>query len=163
MSGSARPASAASTGDAPTQPVTLAALLRRTAGAFHRYTQEFAQARGLHPTDVLALVAVLDGDTEGTPVTPGALRTRLHLTSGAVTACIDRLERTGRIRRARDADDGRVVRLHHTAAGRAVAGEFLRPLADRTGAACQGLTPRELTVVARFLTRMSEELAQLGH
>ncbi len=46
-------------------------------------------------------------------MTPGRLRKQLNLTSGAMTACLDRLERAGHIRRVRAADDRRVVHLEY--------------------------------------------------
>ncbi|MHC3469950.1 MMPL family transporter [Streptomyces sp. 7R007] len=49
-------------------------------------------------------------DAEG-PMTRGRLREHLGLTSGAVTACVDRLERAGHIRPVRESADRRVVAL----------------------------------------------------
>ncbi|MEW2357914.1 MarR family transcriptional regulator [Spirillospora sp. NPDC029432] len=113
----------------------------------------------MHDTDVLALVAILDGDEEGGPLTPGHLRERLNLTSGAVTACLDRLERGGHIRRVRDTADRRVVHLHYAPHGTAVAREFFRPLARGTEAARARFDEAELQTIMRFLTVLNEELA----
>ncbi|MGW7052248.1 MarR family winged helix-turn-helix transcriptional regulator [Streptomyces sp. NPDC054887] len=139
-----------------------AVLLRRLNGEFNRIAQEFAQAQGLHLTDVQALIAVLDGDgdDEG-PMTPGRLRKRLNLTSGAMTACLDRLEKTGHIRRVRAADDRRVVHLHYAEAARKVARDYFSPLARGTDAARGRFTPDELRVVVRFLAEMNRELSLL--
>lgn len=126
---------------------------------FNRIAQEFARAQGLHHTDVHALVAILDGDGHGGAITPGRLREYLNLTSGAVSACLNRLERGGHIRRVRDAGDGRLVHLHYAAAGRAVAREYFRPLARSTDAARQRFTEEELRTAVRFLTVMGEELS----
>ncbi|GAA4126476.1 MarR family winged helix-turn-helix transcriptional regulator [Actinomadura keratinilytica] len=128
---------------------------------FNRITQEFARAQNLHETDVLALVAILDGDEHGGPMTPGRLRERLNLTSGAVSACLDRLERSGHIRRTRDAADRRVVHLHYAPHGTAVARKFFRPLAEGTGAACARFDEAELRTVMRWLLALNEELAAL--
>lgn len=45
------------------------------------------------------------------PLTAGQLATEAGLTSGAVTAVLDRLERAGYARRVRDTEDRRVVRV----------------------------------------------------
>ncbi|MFB4316359.1 MarR family winged helix-turn-helix transcriptional regulator [Actinomadura sp. 21ATH] len=134
--------------------------LRRLNGEFNRITHEFARAQNLHGTDVLALVAILDGDEEGGPLTPGRLRERLNLTSGAVTAVLDRLERGGHIRRARDTADRRVVHLHYAPHGKAVAREFFHPLARGTDAARARFDEAELRTVMRFLNVLNDELAE---
>src|SRR5256885_2808524 len=50
-----------------------------------------AAAMGIHPTDLLAADVL---DREG-PMTVGALARALHLSPGAATALVDRLERAG--------------------------------------------------------------------
>ncbi|MFD5567286.1 MarR family winged helix-turn-helix transcriptional regulator [Streptomyces cadmiisoli] len=150
-------------GNDPTGLQSFAVLLRRMNGEFNRIAQEFAQAQGLHLTDVQALMAILDADADGAdePVTPGRLRKQLNLTSGAITACLDRLEKAGHIRRVRATDDRRVVHLHYAEAGRSLAREYFRPLARSTDTARGRFTPDELAVVVRFLAEMNRELVQL--
>jgi DNA-binding MarR family transcriptional regulator len=145
-----------------TEPAGLAdfaVLLRRLNAEFHRVSHAFAQSQGLALTDVQALAALLDGDGSGGPLTPGRLRARLDLTSGAVSACLGRLERAGHLVRTRDADDGRVVHLHYAEAGRRVARDAFRPLAQAAQAARSQFTDAELAVVARFLRTLNDELA----
>ncbi|MEU2023581.1 MarR family winged helix-turn-helix transcriptional regulator [Streptomyces sp. NPDC016469] len=151
------------TDDGPTGLQSFAVLLRRMNSEFNRIAHEFAQAQGLHPTDMQALVAILDADRGegGRAMTPGRLREQLDLTSGAVTACLDRLERAGHIRRVRDSSDRRVVHLHYAAAAKHVARDFFKPLAEGTEAARRQFADEELRVVIRFLEAMNEELAQL--
>ncbi|MFE8960758.1 MarR family winged helix-turn-helix transcriptional regulator [Streptomyces iakyrus] len=151
--------------DDPTGLQSFAVLLRRMNSEFNRIAQEFAQAQGLHLTDMQALIAILDADSDpeaqGEPMTPGRLRGQLNLTSGAVTACLDRLERAGHIRRVRDAGDRRVVHLHYADAARGLARDYFRPLARSTDAARGRFSPEELEVVVRFLAEMNAELALL--
>lgn len=91
---------------------TYAVLLRTLNSEFNRHAHAFAQRHDLHATDVHALAAILDSTAlEGRPMTPSRLAERLNLTSGAVTACLDRLERAGHISRTRDSADRRVVHL----------------------------------------------------
>ncbi|MET8575667.1 MarR family transcriptional regulator [Streptomyces sp. NPDC005012] len=164
MSGSGVPL-ASLPADDPTGLQAFAVLLRRMNSEFNRIVQEFAQAHGLHLTDMQALIAILDADAdpeeESGPMTPGRLRKQLNLTSGAVTACLDRLERAGHIRRVRDAGDRRVVHLHYAAAARGLAMDYFRPLARSTDAARSRFSTEELTVVVRFLAEMNAELARL--
>ncbi|MEU9321635.1 MarR family winged helix-turn-helix transcriptional regulator [Streptomyces sp. NPDC048295] len=149
--------------DDPTGLQSFAVLLRRMNGEFNRIAQEFAQAQGLHLTDVQALIAILDANAPASEeaMTPGRLRKQLNLTSGAVTACLDRLERTGHIRRVRAADDRRVVHLHYAGAAKDLARDYFRPLARSTDAARSHFTADELAVVVRFLDEMNRELAIL--
>ncbi|MFJ3205625.1 MarR family winged helix-turn-helix transcriptional regulator [Streptomyces sp. NPDC086989] len=148
--------------DDPIGLQSFAVLLRAMNADFNRIAQEFAQAQGLHLTDVQALIAVLDADRDeaGGPMTPGRLGARMNLTSGAVTACLDRLEKAGHLRRVRAADDRRVVHLHYTPAGRAAARESFRPLAQATEAARAQFDADELHVVVRFMAEMNRQLAR---
>ncbi|MFE2146086.1 MarR family winged helix-turn-helix transcriptional regulator [Streptomyces sp. NPDC059456] len=149
--------------DDPIGLQSFAVLLRRMNAEFNRIAQEFAQAQDLHLTDVQALIAVLDagGDEAGGPMTPGRLRKQMNLTSGAMTACLDRLEKAGHIRRVRAADDRRVVHLHYEERARQVARDYFRPLALGTDTARAGFTGDELAVVVRFLAEMNRQLARV--
>lgn len=147
--------------DDPTGLQSFAVLLRRMNAEFNRIAQEFAQAQGLHLTDVQALIAILDADPDEGPMTPGRLRRQLNLTSGAMTACVDRLERAGHVRRVRAVDDRRVVHLHYAPAARGLARDYFRPLARSTETARGHFSEEELAVVVRFLTEMNRELVLL--
>lgn len=138
--------------------LAFAVQLRRLNGEINRVVHGFAAAQNLHATDVQALAAILDADG---PLTPGRLREHLGLTSGAVTACLDRLERAGHIRRMRDSADRRVVHLHYEAGARTAARASFRSLADATAGARDRFSEDELVVVLRFLAAMNEELAAL--
>lgn len=90
-------------------------------------------------------------------VTAGELAAQSGLTTGAVTAVIDRLERAGFVRRVRDERDRRKVIVEVTPAfyERAdaiwgpVAAEWRRVLADR-------FDPAELATIVAFLTQVEE-------
>ncbi|MEU0649164.1 MULTISPECIES: MarR family winged helix-turn-helix transcriptional regulator [Streptomyces phaeochromogenes group] len=147
--------------DDPTGLHSFAVLLRRMNAEFNRLAHEFAQSQGLHVTDVQALIAILDADPDEGPMTPGRLRRQLDLTSGAVTACIDRLEKAGHIRRVRAPDDRRVVHLHYAEEARKVASNYFQPLARSTDAARHRFRIEDLQIVVSFLTEMNRELALL--
>ncbi|WP_282693891.1 MarR family winged helix-turn-helix transcriptional regulator [Streptomyces sp. CC208A] len=135
-----------------------AVALRRTFGEVNRVAHGFAADQRLHPTDVQALSFVLDH--EG-PVTPGLLRNHLGLTSGAVTACLDRLEKAGHIRRTRESADRRVVHVEYADGAKAVARAHFRPLAEATEKARARFDEGELGTVLRFLEVLNAELADL--
>ncbi|MEU8710032.1 helix-turn-helix domain-containing protein [Streptomyces sp. NPDC048565] len=136
----------------------LAVELRRMNSEVNRLVHAFAHAQGLHATDVQALGAILDAEA---PLTPGRLREHLGLTSGAVTACLDRLERAGHIRRARESADRRVVHLYYEPGAKAAARSFFMPLAEAAAGARAAAAPQELEAARRFIARMNGELARM--
>lgn len=116
-----------------------------------KVVQAFAALHGLHHTDVEALSLVRVAQDRGAPLTAGALATELGLTSGAVTAVLDRLERTGHLSRVRDGNDRRKVLLHYSSTGLALADEFFVPLLETSDAVMDQFTRDELEVVRRYL------------
>lgn len=149
--------------DDPIGLQSFAVLLRAMNAEFNRIAQEFAHAQGLHLTDVQALIALLDSDRDedSGPMTPGRLGAHMNLTSGAVSACLDRLEKAGHIRRVRASGDRRVVHVHYAQAGREAARAYFRPLAASTEAARALFGPDELHTVVRFLSEMNDQLARV--
>jgi DNA-binding MarR family transcriptional regulator len=113
---------------------------------------EIAAASGLHPTDMNAL-RLLDTAAEG-PLPVNALGARLGLSSGAVTALVDRLEAHGLAERVRDATDRRRVLVGLGPAARKIGAEQLRPVGDRLAAAVAVTDQADLAAVERFLTRL---------
>jgi DNA-binding MarR family transcriptional regulator len=81
-----------------------ARLLRFIAGVV-LHSNEVSRRVGLGPSDA-QFIGLLT--TDG-PLTPGQLATMTGLTTGTVTGVIDRLERSGFVRRERDAADRRKV------------------------------------------------------
>ncbi|WP_405010216.1 MarR family winged helix-turn-helix transcriptional regulator [Kitasatospora sp. NBC_01539] len=154
------------TPDSPGAPDSRAfgRLLQGLASEMNLLGHGFAAAHGLHATDVQALLAILRGSTGVTgPATPGRLREELALTSGAVTAVLDRLERAGHIRRSRDGADRRQVRLHYNPGASRMAAEWFGPVAACTDAVAAEFDADELRTVARFLDRMTTGLEELRH
>lgn len=91
----------------PTSPSeALASTLRVQTVRSVQFHEAVANRLGISVTDFTCInMLSLDG-----PMTPGELAARLRLTrGGAVTTMIDRLERTGYVRRRRDAQDRRRV------------------------------------------------------
>ncbi|MEV7175121.1 MarR family winged helix-turn-helix transcriptional regulator [Kitasatospora sp. NPDC093679] len=153
------------TPEAPRPPDSRAfgTLLQGLASEMNLLGHDFAAAQGLHATDVQALLAIMRGSAGVTPgpVTPSRLREELALTSGAVTAVLDRLERAGHIHRSRDAADRRQVQVHYNPGASRMAAAWFAPVAACTDEVAAGFSPDELRTVARFLGRMTTGLEEL--
>jgi DNA-binding MarR family transcriptional regulator len=134
--------------------------LRRYAVDAQHIGHAFANLHGLNATDLQALVAVMDAEFLGDPLTPGRLGEQLTLSSGSVTALVDRLERAGHIRRDRDTADRRKILLRYADRGAALAVQFFQPLGARSDSVLAGFTDDELEVVHRFMAAMSASVRQ---
>jgi DNA-binding MarR family transcriptional regulator len=120
-----------------------------------RFYDAVADQLGLHATDLACLGSLRDRRR----ATAGELATELGLTSGAATRMIDRLNRSGFVRRRRDPSDGRrvIVELVPEAEGSVVglfaaqAARITESAADLTDAQLRFLLSyvRERTDVAR--------------
>jgi DNA-binding MarR family transcriptional regulator len=129
----------------------LVLLLREYAGEAERLGQVFAERHAMHRTDLYALLAVMQADRGGAPLTPGRLGEHLGLSSGATTAVIDRLERAEHVRRGRDGRDRRRVTLHLGDAAAAIGAAFFGPLGVRMDDMLAAYSAVELDAVRRFL------------
>ena len=110
----------------------------------------------MHPTDLNALLAVMQADQVSRPFTPGRLGDHLGLSSGATTAVIDRLERAGHVHRIRDERDRRRVTLHFGEAASAVGSAYFGPLCRRMDRMLVSYSSDELSAVQRFLADTNE-------
>lgn len=116
--------------------------------------QEFARRFGLSVTDLVCFAYVLEaGDT---PVTAGDLATRAHVTTGAITGVLNRLEGRGFVARKPDPADRRrvLVVAQPTAVEQAMTlyGPFYERLAELFG----GYTLDELAVLTDWFTRAGD-------
>ena len=90
-------------------------------------------------------------------LTAGELAVESGLTTGAVTAVIDRLERAGFARRVRDAHDRRKVKVEVTDAFYARAADIWGPVAAEWQATlAERFTTAELATIAAFLAQVEE-------
>ena len=122
--------------------------------AFREYTsavdavnQIIAGRMGINRTDhrVLEIIARLG------PVTAGDLAAASHLTTGAVTAVLDRLEDVGYVRRLRDTEDRRRVLVEQTPDGTKTAMRYYAPYMNRSFEAMAKYTAEELDVIRDFM------------
>ncbi|WP_405015627.1 MarR family winged helix-turn-helix transcriptional regulator [Kitasatospora sp. NBC_01539] len=127
-------------------------LLRAVSVEFDLRGAEFAGQNGLHPTDLRALICLLDAERAGATVTPGRLGEALRLNSAGTTALLDRLERLGLVRRRRDEHDRRRVLLTVDQKAVELGWAFFGPLIANLVEAAEDFTPGELDTVHRYLT-----------
>jgi DNA-binding MarR family transcriptional regulator len=144
----------------------LVRLLQRYVVEAVRLGRVFAVRHHMHPTDWAALLAVIQGDRAGRPLTPGELGQRLGISSGATTAVVDRLEHAGHVRRVRDERDRRRLTLHRAESATMLLRIFSEPLDAAMDAIVVGYSDGELDVVQRFLGdaigQVSEQRRHLG-
>jgi len=150
--------------DSPAQPpdvrAELVRLLQRYVVEAVRLGRVFAEKHHMHPTDWAALLAVIQGDRVGRPLTPGELGQCLGISSGATTAVLDRLERAGHVRRVRDDRDRRRLTLHRAESATALLHTFSEPLDAAMDAIVVGYSGGELAVVQRFLDDAIGQVAE---
>ncbi len=136
-------------------------LLRAVTVNFDLLGAEFAARNGLHPTDVRALIHLLDAARDGTPATPGWLGRQLRLNSAGTTALVDRLERLGLVRRERDSADRRRVLLEVEQKATELGWAFFGPVIDKVVATAEGFEADELETVRRFLASVLHATQQM--
>ena len=93
-------------------------------------------------------------------LTPGQLGDRLMLTSGAITALVDRLERLGWAKRVPHPTDRRSVIVSKASADVSAGEEIYRRFAKALAGAAGELTPDERAACVRFLEAAAEIAAE---
>jgi DNA-binding MarR family transcriptional regulator len=120
--------------------------------------QAAAEFLGIHRTDG----RLLDVLQMAGRMSAGELAKAGHLSPGAVTAALDRLERAGYVRRLRDESDRRRVLVELTNRMQELTGELYGPLAASGDALLRDMTEEHLTVmrdVMREAARLQLEQA----
>ncbi|WAZ21271.1 MarR family transcriptional regulator [Streptomyces cinnabarinus] len=134
-------------------------LLRAVTVELGLHSGRFAQRHGMHPTDVRALIALMDAARAGKELTAGRLGAALGLNSAGTTALIDRLERAGQVRRVRGMRDRRQVVIEVTGEAVALGQRFFGPLIERTAGLLQGYDAAERAAIRGFLTGVRDAAA----
>jgi DNA-binding MarR family transcriptional regulator len=96
-------------------------------------------------------------------MTAGDLAKASHLTTGAVTAVLDRLEEVGYVRRVRDTEDRRRVLIERTIDSTRTAMRYYQPFMSATFDSMTKYSAEELEVVRDFMrgaAELSEEYAE---
>ncbi|RDI42938.1 MarR family winged helix-turn-helix transcriptional regulator [Nocardia mexicana] len=140
--------------------------LRAYGASFTELGRRFAEVLGVHPTDAFALLEIASAESRGTPLSPALLGRRIALSSGAMTASLNRLERAGLVSRTREHSDRRIVTLRAAAKVGRVGEEFFGPINRRQDAVLAEYPPELLeqfeTFVARLRETVDDHLAEPG-
>jgi DNA-binding MarR family transcriptional regulator len=132
--------------------------IRAFQGAVDAVDEAAAARLGVNRTDLRCLDLLLREER----MTAGRLAEASGLTTGAVTALIDRLERAGYARRTPDPGDRRRVVVEPTPAARAASAELYGPVAEAGRAVLGGYGPEQLALLRDFMRearRVNEEHA----
>ncbi|WP_283139870.1 MarR family winged helix-turn-helix transcriptional regulator [Rhizohabitans arisaemae] len=135
-------------------------LLRAITVELDQLGARFAARHALHPTDVRALICLLDAARTGEPATPGTLGARLGLNSAGTTALVDRLEKLGHVRRERDSRDRRRVLLNVDESAVTLGWSFFGPLIHEVVAVMGRFDAADQATIERFLTDVHETVTQ---
>ncbi|MFF1379615.1 MarR family transcriptional regulator [Streptomyces sp. NPDC058308] len=113
--------------------------------------QEFAKNLGLSVTDLVCFAYILRaGDS---PVTAGDLAGRAHVTTGAVTGILNRLERGGFVTRRPDPTDRRRVRVTALPDAAERVRSVYEPYNARLADLFAEYTPEEIALLTDWCTR----------
>ncbi len=132
------------------------ALLRATDADMDRIEEAAAARLGVHRTDFRCL----DILSRGTALTAGALAAAAGLSTGAVTALLDRLERAGYVRRGRDPEDRRRVVIEVTSTTTEEVWPVFARLVASSNAMLRDFSREELETILRFSERQAELIKQ---
>ncbi|MFI2435657.1 MarR family transcriptional regulator [Streptomyces sp. NPDC018693] len=131
-------------------------LLRAVTVELGLHSARFAQDNGMHPTDVRALIALMDAARADEEMTAGRLGAVLGLNSAGTTALLDRLERAGHVRRVRGRRDRRQVVVELQERAVALGRAHFGPLIGRAVELLQGYDERERAAIRGFLEGVRE-------
>jgi DNA-binding MarR family transcriptional regulator len=128
-------------------PRELLDALRRFGLEDDRLDSMVARRIGAPPVEFKAM----DHITEAGELTPSELADRLALSSGAVTALLDRLERLGWVKREPHPNDRRSIVVRQATPSDSAAMQMYGPVAERLARIAAKMTPSERDAAIRFL------------
>lgn len=127
---------------------------RGLSGDFDKLSQAVSERTGLSPTELLGMDLIARSGR----IAAGELARELHLTTGAITGLIDRLERAGFARRAADPNDRRRVLVMATAKEKRI-GELYGPLAGTLRRTIDGYSEDEVATLIDFIRKLRSVVA----
>ncbi|MEV6206304.1 MarR family transcriptional regulator [Kitasatospora sp. NPDC051914] len=131
----------------------------------HFGQQDLAARLGLNTTDLTCIGFLVEAELAGESLAAGDLAERAHLTTGAVTGVLNRLERAGYALRRPDPADRRKVRIAMDPSARERIMQAYGPFYARLGALFADYGPEEVAVLADWFGRaralMQESLEEI--
>ena len=120
------------------------------------HRQNVAAALGLHNSDHISV----DILRETGPITAGELSKKTGLSTGSITALIDRLEKVGYVRRENDPNDRRKVLIVPIQKPKEADNQTYLPLHTAMVELAASYTPAELEFITQFLGKADEVLEE---
>ena len=156
--------------DLDASPMAVVGRLLHLGGLLQTRAGERLRAHGISYSE-LDVLATLRRSGAPYRLSPTALRKSVLLTSGAMTACLNRLERRGLIGRSPDDADRRMLMAALTPEGMRLIDNAIVSHFAQAGQALAGLEPEEREVLARLLrelglqikkARLSDSVSEVG-
>ncbi|MGW3651301.1 MarR family winged helix-turn-helix transcriptional regulator [Streptomyces sp. NPDC000878] len=135
----------------PATPAQMLTAMDHTIATHLLSQQEMARRLSMNVTDLTCFGFVLEAGED--LLTAGDLAERAHVTTGAVTGVLNRLERAGYITRCPDPNDRRRVRVAAQPAAVAQVYALYEPYYARLTALIADYSPDEVAVLADWFTR----------
>ncbi|GAA3809144.1 MarR family winged helix-turn-helix transcriptional regulator [Streptomyces phyllanthi] len=120
--------------------------------------QEMAERLGVTVTDLTCFAYVLEAGEN--LLTAGDLAARAHVTTGAVTGILNRLERAGYVTRRSDPEDRRRVRVAATAYAAERAHALYAPFYERLNELFADYSADEIAVLHDWFSRTGSVMKQ---
>lgn len=120
------------------------------------HEQNVAASLGLYNNDFLTL----DILREAGPITAGELAKKTGLTTGSITALVDRLEKVGYVHRENDPTDRRRVIIVPDYESKEEVRNSYRPLQEAMVELASSYTEEELALITQFISRASAVLEE---
>lgn len=133
---------------------TVIHLFRKMSNRMILFHQLAAQSLGLFYTDLKSADLLF----EYGPMTAGELGKKTGLSTGSVTALIDRLEHAGYVKRENDPNDRRRVIIVPIKESRQHIKKLFSTLSDSAVALCKQYTPEELETIFGFFKKSTDLL-----
>ena len=125
-------------------------VLWKAAKAVDRVDRDSIRKTGLSLSDFTIMEALLHKG----PLPINQIGGKVLLSSGSMTAAVNRLEKAGHVRRVQDPSDGRCYTVHLTQTGRSIVSEAYRRHAQHLEKAAEALTAKERTQLVRLLKKL---------
>lgn len=109
---------------------------------------------GMADSELTVLRHLVRAERGSLSITPGELARRMQFSTASMTALLDRLERTGHIRRCANPDDRRSLHVLPTALAHDDVRETLGAMHERMLAAVADMSPEEIAAMMDFLARL---------
>ncbi|WP_372678380.1 MarR family winged helix-turn-helix transcriptional regulator [Desulfosarcina sp.] len=132
-------------------------VLWKAAKAVNRVDRESIRRTGLTLSDFAIMEALLHKG----PLPINQIGEKVLLSSGSMTAAVNRLEEAGHVQRIQDPSDGRCFFVHLTKSGRRVVSKAFQQHARNLEKAAGALTGDERTELVRLLKKIGFQARQI--